>query len=100
MSSQPAYVVVDFWRARPGREAELEQALAESAADFRTQSGVLSVDFTRVEDDPGRYLVIFRYDSAAARAAFVSTELVRDALTRLGEYWELDSAVYRGAPMS
>jgi len=61
MSSEPtetAYIVVDFWRARPDRESELERALTESATAFRAQPGVLSVDFTRVEDDPGRYLVV------------------------------------------
>lgn len=99
MSSNSAYIVVDFWRVKPEREAELELTLAESVTAFRTQPGVLSVDFTRVEDDPGRYLVVFRYDSAASRAAFVSTDLVRNALTRLGEFWELDSPVWRGEPL-
>jgi heme-degrading monooxygenase HmoA len=99
MSAASAYVVVDFWRAREGREAELEQALIDSANVFRTRPGVLSVDFTRVEDDPGRYLVVFRYDSAATRAAFVSTDLVRVALKELNEFWELDSPVWRGEPI-
>jgi heme-degrading monooxygenase HmoA len=94
-----AYVVVDFWHVRPGREAELERKLAESAVAFRQHPGVLSVDFTRVEGDPGRYLVVFRYDTAESRAAFVATSLVHDALNDLADLWDLDGQVWRGEPL-
>ena len=99
MAESSAYVVVDFWRARPGREAELERKLSESVVAFRAHPGVLSVDFTRVEGDPSHYLVIFRYDSAASRAAFVATDLVRDTLNDLSDLWDLDGQVWRGEPI-
>jgi heme-degrading monooxygenase HmoA len=95
---QSVFVVVDIWRVKPGGHAQLEQVLAESGRLFRSQPGVLSVDFTRLEDDPDRYLVVFRYTNAAAREAFVATPELKATLGRLSSYWDLDSPVYKGIP--
>jgi heme-degrading monooxygenase HmoA len=93
-----AYVVVDIWRVKPGRHAELREVLTESGARFRTMSGVLSVDYTLVEGDPDRYLVVFRYADAAAREAFVATDELRSTMSRLRDLWDLESPIYRGVP--
>lgn len=61
--------------------------------------GVLSVDFTTLDNDPDRYLVIFRYASAAAREAFVATDDVRSTLERLKPLWDLESPIYKGSPL-
>ncbi|HUG16764.1 MAG TPA: antibiotic biosynthesis monooxygenase family protein [Thermomicrobiales bacterium] len=93
------FVVVDFWRVRPGKRDALEQLLIESGPKFRRQPGVLSVDFTRLDDDPNRYLVVFRYQDAAAREAFVATEELKTTLARLSKLWDLDSPVHTGSPI-
>lgn len=93
-------VVVDFWRVHVGHEAALERELASCRDQFLAQPGVLSVDFTRVVDDPGRYLVVFRYADRATREAFNGSDLVRAAHTRLAPHWTLDSPVFRGERMN
>lgn len=92
------YVVVDIWRGKPGKRDELRQVLAESGALFRSLPGVLSVDFTLLDDDPDRYLVVFRYESANARETFVARDELKSTLARLGELWDLESPIYKGTP--
>jgi quinol monooxygenase YgiN len=94
-----AFVVVDIWRAKPGKHDELREELARSGARFRTMAGVLSVDYTLLDNDPDRYLVVFRYTDAAAREAFVATDELRSTMTRLSELWELESPIYLGTPI-
>ena len=100
---QDAYVVVDFWRATTADTHLLEGELTLLAAHFRRMPGVLSCDFTRMDDDAGdhRYMAVFRYADAAAREAFVTdpTAAVSDSLTRLAAWWKLDSPIYRGEPL-
>lgn len=98
---QAAFVVVDFWRATTADTHLLDAELTQLARHFRTMPGVLSCDFTRVDGDAGRYMAIFRYADAAAREAFVSdpSAAVSESLVRLGQWWALDSPIYRGAPL-
>jgi quinol monooxygenase YgiN len=96
--SRSAFVVVDLWRVRPGRRTEVEQVLAKAGTLFRAQPGVLSVDFTHLDGDPDRYVVVFRYQDAAAREAFVSTPELTATLKRLSSLWDLESPVYKGFP--
>jgi quinol monooxygenase YgiN len=93
------FVVVDIWRVKPGKHDRLEELLAECGAAFRRQPGVLSVDFTRLLDEPDRYLVVFRYRDAEARESFVATPALQSAMTRLADLWDLDSPLYRGNPV-
>jgi quinol monooxygenase YgiN len=97
--SETAFIVVDIWRAKPGQQQQLDQLLADSAAAFRQQPGVLSVDFTRLEDDPERYLVVFRYQDAQAREDFVATPQLKATLSALSEFWDLESPIYKGIPL-
>jgi quinol monooxygenase YgiN len=92
------FVVVDIWRVKPGKHAELRAILTESGAQFRTMPGVLSVDYTLLEGDPDRYLVVFRYADAAARETFVATDKLKETMSRLNELWELESPIYKGTP--
>ncbi len=98
-SDTSVFVVVDIWRVKPGMQAELEQVLAESGAQFRSMPGVLSVDFTLLDGDPDRYLVVFRYADAAAREAFVATDELRSTMARLRDLWDLESPIYQGTPV-
>lgn len=93
-----AYVVVDIWSVKPGKHAELRAVLTESGARFRSMPGVLSVDYTLLEGDPDRYLVVFRYADAAAREAFVATDELRSTMSRLRDLWDLESPIYKGGP--
>lgn len=93
-----AFVVVDIWRGKPGKRDELRHVLTDSGALFRRQPGVLSVDYTLLDNDPDRYLVVFRYANAAAREAFVATDELKATMARLGELWDLESPIYKGTP--
>ena len=97
--SSSVYVVVDIWRVKPGKHDEARQVLTESGRTFRAFPGVLSVDYTLLDNDPDRYLVVFRYADAAARESFVATVELKSTMTRLRELWDLDSPIYIGTPV-
>ena len=97
--SGSAFVVVDIWRVKGGMQSQLDEVLVETGAAFRQQPGVLSVDFTRLDDDPERYLVVFRYRDAKAREDFVSTPELKSTLARLSALWDLESPIYKGNPV-
>ena len=98
-SDRITYCVVDIWRARPGSRRELEHMLPAFATQFRALPGIVSVDFTQLEDDPNRFLSVFRYESVEARERFVATNEFRESHERLNSLWDLDSPVYRGRPI-
>jgi len=90
------YVVVDLWRAKPGMGEQVDRLLMDAAPRFRAAPGVVSVDYTRLEDTSDTYLVIFRYVDRAAREAFVATDDLRDTMAALRQVWDLESPIYRG----
>lgn len=90
------YVVVDTWRVKPGKEAEIVSALAESRRRFLDVPGIRSVDYAHVDDDPGRILVVFRYADKAAREAFVATDDLKATMVHLSTYWDFDGTAVRG----
>jgi quinol monooxygenase YgiN len=96
VSATSAFVVVDLWRVKPGKRQETQKALAESAPLFRAQPGILSVDYTHLDGDPDRYLVVFRYASREARESFRATDELTATMARLSELWDLESPVYLG----
>src|SRR5512135_2211614 len=100
MATQAAgFVVVDTWRIRPGKEAEIVPVLAEIRQRFLSVPGIVSIDFTHVEDDPGRILVVFRYVDSGARTAFVATDELKATMTRLSGFWEFDGVAVRGVSL-
>lgn len=96
MSEEAGFVVVDIWKVKEGKQDELQRVLAEAGRTFRQVDGVLSVDYTRLVDDPDRYLVVFRYRDADTRASFVSTDELTSTMSRLRELWDLESPIYQG----
>jgi quinol monooxygenase YgiN len=93
---EAGYVVVDTWRIRPGKEAEIVPVLTEIRQRFLAVPGVVSIDFAHFEDDASRILVVFRYADAAARTAFVATDDLKATMKRLSDYWEFDGIAVRG----
>lgn len=96
VTEQAGFVVVDIWKAKPGKQQELREVLTEAGRLFREVDGVLSVDYTTMKDDPDRYLVVFRYRDEATREAFVSTDGLTSTMSRLRELWDLESPIYQG----
>lgn len=90
------FVVVDIWKAKPSKQDELREVLAEAGRQFRAMDGVLSVDYTQLVDDEERYLVVFRYRDADVRTAFVATDALRSTMERLAALWDLESPIYQG----
>lgn len=97
--SQAGYVVVDIWRAKPGLVAEVDALLASMLARFLAVEGVLSVDYTRLEETDDQYLVVFRYADLAARERFVASAELKSAMAELRQVWDLESPVYRGTTL-
>jgi heme-degrading monooxygenase HmoA len=93
-----AFVVVDLWTVKAGKRGELETLLAEAAPVFRSMPGVLSVDFAHRDNDPDRYLVVFRYSSEDAREALQQSEALRNVMARLQPLWDLDGSIVKGYP--
>lgn len=96
MSTEAGFVVVDIWRVKPGKQQELRDVLAEAGRAFRATDDIVSVDYTQLIDDEDRYLAVFRYRDAEARAAFVATEVLRTTMKRLDPLWDLESPIYQG----
>lgn len=93
------YVVVDTWRVKPGKEVEIAPVLDEARQRFLTAPGIVSIDFARIDNDPRRYLVVFRYTDAAAREAFVGTEDLKATMARLRELWDFDGTSHQAVAM-
>ena len=96
MTERAGYVVVDVWRAKPGKTSEVDRLLVEAAERFRPIEGIVSVDYARLDDQSDMYLVVFRYASKAARLAFQETDVLRSTMTGLRQVWDLESPIYRG----
>lgn len=96
MSEDAGFVVVDIWKAKPGKQEQLHAVLSDAGRLFRAQDGVVSVDYTQLVDDEERYLVVFRYRDADVRNAFVQTDALTAVMTRLEELWDLESPIYQG----
>jgi heme-degrading monooxygenase HmoA len=96
VTEEAGFVVVDIWKVKDGKHSEVEQVLAEAGTMFRKIDGVLSVDYTRLVDDPDRYLVVFRYRDADTRRQFVATDGLMSTMSRLRELWDLESPIYQG----
>lgn len=91
-----AYVVVDIWQVKPGKEEEIRGVLGEAARLFRARPGILSVDFSALGGDASRYLVVFRYENQDARMAFQQTPDLAATMQRLSLLWDLESPVWQG----
>ena len=50
-SLDAGYVVVDLWRAKPGKEDELKRVLTQARRRFRAYPGIISVDYAHLDGD-------------------------------------------------
>ncbi|CAN5621551.1 hypothetical protein BH23CHL2_BH23CHL2_05960 [soil metagenome] len=96
MVDQAGYVVVDIWRAKPGKRDDVDRLLVAAAGRFRAVDGIISVDYARLDDQPDMYLVVFRYLSKEAREAFQQNEDLISTMADLRQVWDLESPIYRG----
>lgn len=96
MSERAGYVVVDVWRAKPGKREAVDNVLRDCAERFRQAEGVVSVDYTRLEGQPDMYLVVFRYVDQAARERFTASDDLVSTMSTLRQLWDLESPIYRG----
>jgi len=93
------FVVVDTWQVKPDKKAEIAVALDEIRQQFLTFPGIVSIDFAHIDNDPRRYLVVFRYTDAAAREAFVNTDDLKGAMARLRDLWDFAGTSYQAMTM-
>ena len=96
---QAGYVVVDVWRAKPGKVSEVDALLGSVIDQFRATDGIVSVDYARLQDSNDMYLVIFRYEDQQARERFVATGELKDTMAALRQVWDLESPIYRGTAL-
>jgi quinol monooxygenase YgiN len=80
-------VLTASFDARPGAEADLASALARYVVLTRRENACRNVDLVASVTQDGRFLVIEKWDSAAAVQAHLDstlmTEMARDALGSL-----------------
>ena len=79
--------------------ADVDALLASMLDSFLAVDGVLSVDYTRLEETDDQYLVVFRYTDQAARERFVASAGLKDTMAALRQLWDLESPIYRGTAL-
>ena len=71
-------VLLGAFEARPERESELAAVLSRYVVLTRGEPSCRNVDFLGSATESGRFLVIEKWDSAAAARAHLDTELMRE----------------------
>jgi quinol monooxygenase YgiN len=84
MSAKPIIMTVLF-QARPGREAELRQALTDVLEPTRKEDGCLFYDLHVATDDPSKLLFHESWASQAHHAAHDRTPHIQALRARIGE---------------
>jgi quinol monooxygenase YgiN len=69
-------VVAGTFRARSGKEGELAAVLARYVVLTRSVAGCRNVDLVVSASEPGRYLVIEKWDDAAAQQEHPNGEIM------------------------
>jgi quinol monooxygenase YgiN len=80
MGAEPLTVVAIF-RAKPGREADLETALRAMPAPTRLEIGCLNYDLHRVPSDPGRFFFHENWTTVDDHRAHMQTPHVKRLLS-------------------
>lgn len=96
VTDRAGYVVVDVWRAKPGKISEVDAVLSDCAPRFRKNPDIVSVDYARLDGDEEKYLVVFRYIDKEARERFTSSDDLKSTMAILRQLWDLESPIYRG----
>src|SRR5882672_1565109 len=69
-------IVAGTFVARSGKEAELAAVLARYVVLTRAVTGCRNVDLVRSASEPGRYLMVEKWDDADAQTAHLSSEVM------------------------
>lgn len=77
--------VVAHLRARPGKEAELEQALLALVAPTTAEDGCLNYDLHRETGDPGHFVFYENWTSQQALARHLAAPHIQAVLARADE---------------
>lgn len=84
MSSKPITVVATF-QARPGKEAELQQALTGLVAPTHLEAGCLNYDLHVSPDDPAKFLFHENWTSRTHLDAHLQSAHLKALLPRVDE---------------
>ena len=82
MSAKTVTVVATF-QAKPGKEAELKQALIGLVAPTRKEAGCINYDLHVSPEDPGKFLFHENWTSKAALDAHLKNDHIQVLLPRL-----------------
>lgn len=77
--------VIATFQAQPGKEAELQQALASLVAPTRQEAGCLNYDLHVLPAVPGKFLFHENWTSKAHLDAHLKNTHIQVLLPRLGE---------------
>jgi len=84
MDSNPIIMTVSF-QARPGKEAELREALTEVLTPTRQEDGCLFYDLHIAADDPSKFLFHESWASKAHHEAHDRTPHIQRLRSRINE---------------
>ncbi len=84
MSAKNVTVVATF-RARPGKETELKQALIGLVAPTRKEAGCINYDLHASPEDPAKFLFHENWTSKAHLDAHLANAHIQALLPRVGE---------------
>lgn len=82
MSSKTVTVIATF-QAKPGKEAELQQALTSLVAPTRKEAGCINYDLHILPGSPGRFLFHENWTTKAALDAHLKNDHIQQLLPRL-----------------
>ena len=78
--------VVATFKARPGKEAELKQALTALVEPTRKEAGCLNYDLHQLPEDPAKFLFHENWTSQAHLDAHLKNAHIQALLPRLNEW--------------
>lgn len=78
-----------MFRGRPAVAADLEQRLAAMLGPTRLEPGCITYDLYRAENEPGVFFFYEIWNSAAAHAAHLETEHVRNLVATTRDLLEV-----------
>jgi quinol monooxygenase YgiN len=84
MSAKTITVVATF-HAKPGKEAELKNALIGLVAPTRKENGCINYDLHTLPEDPAKFLFHENWTTKAALDAHLANTHIQALLPRVGE---------------
>ncbi len=81
-------VVVASFKAKEGKEGELQEALQALAANVEAEEGTLIYNLHKAKKDPGKFMVYEMYADKAAFELHGSTPYFKEAFGRIAQLIE------------